>query len=227
MNRYRAAFFDRDGTLLHRDPAEVNRRREMIEAWSGRPLAVPDDLFTRVLDDKRLLTVENEIAFWKRYFLELLRSQGVTERLEARAEELFSNYWLQGILVYPEVMDTLEWFRGHRYRMGVISDTFPSLRLTIEKTGLGEYFECYICSDQVGAMKPDERMYRAALDALGVCAEESLYVDDYDVESDGARAIGMTAFHICRGDEPKQLWDIASLTEMAEFASRFTPSGQK
>ena len=225
MNRYRAAFFDRDGTLLHRDPAEANKRREMIEAWSGRPLAVPNDLFMRVLDEKRLLTVENEIAFWKRYFAELLRAQGVTGRLDERAEELFSGYWLQGMLVYPEVADTLEWFRAHGYRMGVISDTFPSLRLTIEAAGLGAYFDCYICADQVGVMKPDARMYRAALGALKVCAEESLYVDDYDVESGGAREIGMTAFHVCRDAEPKQLWDIASLAEMTEFAERFTAGG--
>ena len=62
-------------------------------------------------------------------------------------------------------------------------------------------------------------MYQTALDALGVRAEESLYVDDYDVEADGARKMGFTAFHICREGEPKEKWDIASLAEMVAYFS--------
>ena len=137
-----------------------------------------------MLGDRRLLTVENEIAFWKEYFAALLRSQGIGEQIEARAEKLFSAYWLKGITPYPETESVLRWFREHGFSMGVISDTFPSLQLTIEAAGLGAYFDCYVCSDQVGAMKPDPRMYRTALDALNVCAAESLYADDYDVEAD-------------------------------------------
>ena len=191
----------------------------MIEAWSGKPLAVPEDLFFRVLNERRMLTVENEIAFWKEYFAELLRSQGVAERIEARADELFGAYWLKGAVAYPETVFVLRWFRERGFRMGVVSDTFPSLQLTLEAAGLGEFFDCYVCSDQVGVMKPDPRIYQAALDALDVTAEESLYVDDYDVEADGARKMGFTAFHICRDGEPKEPWDIASLSEMIAYLS--------
>ena len=54
---------------------------------------------------------------------------------------------------------------------------------------------------------------------MGARAEESLYVDDYEPESDGARAIGMTAFHIARRsdahlDDP---WSIRSLSEMFKW----------
>ena len=219
VKSFTAAFFDRDGTLLHGDPAARDARRAMIERWSGKPLDAPDDLFEQVLGDRQLLTVENEIAFWKQYFAALLRSQGIAERVEARAEELFDAYWLKGIVVYPEVIPVLDWFLGRGFRMGVISDSFPSLPLTIEAAGLSKYFSCYVCSDQVGVFKPDPRMYQTALDALGVRAEESLYVDDYDVEADGARVMGFTAFHICREVEPKEKWDIASLAEMVAYFS--------
>ena len=189
----------------------------MIEGWSGRPFVAQEDLFFRLLGDRQLLTVENEIEFWRNYFAELLRSQGVTEQIASRADTLFDAYWLTSGVVYPETRTVLDWFSSQRYRMGVISDTFPSLKLTLEAVGLADYFSCFVCSDQVGVMKPEPLIYHTALHQLGVSAEESLYVDDYDVEADGARALGFTAFHICRDSQPKRDWDISSLTEMIDF----------
>ena len=214
---YKAAFFDRDHTLIHGDPAAREQRARMIEGWSGRPFVAQEDLFFRLLGERQLLTVENEIAFWRSYFTELLRSQGVTDQIETRADTLFDAYWLTGSVVYPETKAVLDWFSSQGYRMGVISDTFPSLKLTLEAVGLDQYFEVFVCSDQVGVMKPEPLIYQTALNLLGVSAQESLYVDDYDVEADGARALGFTAFHVCHDSEPKEKWDIASLWEMVEF----------
>lgn len=214
---YRAAFFDRDHTLIHGDPALRAQRARMIEGWSGKPFVAPEDLFSRLLGDRQLLTVENEIAFWRNYFAELLRSQGVQEQIKARSDALFDAYWLKGGVVYPETRAALDWFAARGFRMGVISDTFPSLRLTLEAVGLADYFSCFVCSDQVGVMKPEPLIYQTALNQLGVSAEESLYVDDYDVEADGARALGFTAFHICRESSPEKDWDISSLSEMIAF----------
>jgi putative hydrolase of the HAD superfamily len=214
---YKAALFDRDHTLLHGDPAVKQARTEMIEHWSGKPLDAPDGLFDRLYGNRQLMTVENEISFWRLYFAELLRAQGITKQVAARADALFDAFWLKGSVVYPETVPVLDWFAARGYRMGVISDTFPSLRLTLEAVGLDRYFDCFVCSDQVGVMKPEPLIYRTALGLLGVSAQESLYVDDYDVEADGARALGFTAFHICRDVEVKADWDIASLSEMVEF----------
>ena len=214
---FTAAFFDRDHTLLHGDPAAKRARTELIERWSGKPLVPAEGLFDKLYNNRQLMTVENEIALWRAYFAELLRLQGITEQISSRADELFDAFWLKGGMVYPEVVTVLDWFAARGYRMGVISDTFPSLRLTLEAVGLDKYFDCFVCSDQVGVMKPEPLIYQTALNLLGVSAEESLYVDDYDVEADGARALGFTAFHICRGEEVKSDWDIASLSEMVEF----------
>lgn len=214
---YKAAFFDRDHTLLHGDPAAKQRRTEMIERWSGKQLDQPQGLFDRLYDGRQLMTVENEIAFWRHYYTELLRTQGITEQLAVRADQLFDAFWLTGSVVYPETVPVLDWFAAQGFRMGVISDTFPSLKLTLEAVGLDKYFEVFVCSDQVGVMKPEPLIYQTALNLLGVSAQESLYVDDYDVEADGARALGFTAFHVCHDSEPKEKWDIASLREMVEF----------
>ena len=222
-----AAFFDRDNTLLHMDPALRAARTAKIESWTGRPYhQTPEEmmeLFRRAgYPEEGLKSVQEEIRFWRRYYRELLEGEGVTDCLEERAEELRDMTWLKGYELFPETREVLDWFRSRGVRMGVISDTSPSLPLTLEAAGIGEYFDCAVCSDLAGAMKPDPAIYRAALAALGVPAEESLYVDDYDVEADGARALGFTAFHLDRSQSGDGAWRIQSLLELVEFAKKNT-----
>ncbi len=67
------------------------------------------------------------------------------------------------------------------------------------------------------AMKPEHIIFNAALNCHGVTAKEILYVDDYDVEADGARNLGFTSFLINRKDEDKGEWTINSLKEIVEY----------
>lgn len=221
--KYKAIFFDRDNTLLHRDPELGKAWRGKISAWSGRAFESPPYEHMMALFDRAgypkngLKSVEEESAFWKRYYRELLMENGISDCLEERAEELHQLTWLKGLRLFPEVLEVLDWCRAQGLRMGVISDTSPSLTLTLKAAGIGNYFDCAICSDLVGAMKPDPAIYRAALDALGVTAEESVYADDYDVEADGARAMGFTAFHIDRSRPGDGKWRINSLLEIKTY----------
>lgn len=223
---FKAVFFDRDNTILTGDPEVQAQNRARIEKWSGKPyqnLSYEEmmALFDRAgypADGHK--SVESEMAFWPRYYRELLAWMGVTENLEERAREMFEATWLKNLKLFPETVEVLEYFKSKGFRMGVISDTSPSLELTLEAVGIGHYFDCAICSDLVGAMKPDPKIYQVALDALGVKAEESLYVDDYDVEADGARNMGFTAFHIDRSQPGDGKWRVDSLRALVEFIEK-------
>ena len=46
---------------------------------------------------------------------------------------------------------------------------------------------------EIGAVKPDERAYLAALQRLGSMAEESLFIDDQARNVEAAREVGMEA----------------------------------
>jgi epoxide hydrolase-like predicted phosphatase len=60
---------------------------------------------------------------------------------------------------------------------------------------LDEIFELVVDSAFVGMRKPERRIYELTLERLGggIRAEECLFVDDLEVNCDGARALGMTA----------------------------------
>lgn len=82
------------------------------------------------------------------------------------------------------------------------------------------FFDSYTSSNAVGAMKPNPKIYNAALKSLGVSAKESIYVDDYDIEADGARVLGFTAFHIDREGKLKSQWTIKSLREIVDYVNQ-------
>lgn len=95
-------------------------------------------------------------------------------------------------------MELVDWIRGlkTRYRIGAISNALSDARHFVEQTsGIGDAFDHLTISAEVGVLKPDERIYRIALDALKVNPAEAVFVDDVAHNVEAARAVGMAAIH--------------------------------
>jgi putative hydrolase of the HAD superfamily len=89
---------------------------------------------------------------------------------------------------------SLERLRAAGLKLGVVSNSDGRVEEALGAAGLREYFDVVVDSALIGVEKPDPRIFRAALDALAVKAEEALYVGDlYEVDILGARAAGMEA----------------------------------
>ncbi|HEY4829231.1 MAG TPA: HAD family phosphatase [Solirubrobacteraceae bacterium] len=56
-----------------------------------------------------------------------------------------------------------------------------------------EIFDVIVDSAFVGTRKPEPRIYEITLERLGSAPEATVFVDDIDVNCDGARRLGMTA----------------------------------
>ena len=221
---YKAVFFYRDGTLTYFTREKEQWRDETVSGWSGREFRMTYgkmmDLFALASEGRKpwYRDVDDERAFFRRYYRYLLTGEGVTEAVEEKAELLFSELWCNGDrALYPEVPEVLEYFRKNGLKMGVISDTSPSLEYTLQQLGIARYFTSFTASSLVGAGKPDPAIYKAALEALGVSAEESIYVDDTETEADGARALGFTSFYLDRGGKSGGEWTVPDLRRIVEF----------
>ena len=222
--RFKAVFFDRDNTLTYYNPQKLEWRNETVAAWSGKPLDQPYEKMMRLFElaaegrSPWCRDLEDEREFFRRYYRRLLIGEGVQEDLDARAELLFHELWCNNDrLVYDEVPEVLQYFREKGYRLGVISDTSPSLEYTLQQLGIAKYFTSFTASSLVDAMKPSPVIFNAALQAQGVTAQESLYVDDYKPEADGAREQGFTAFLLDRSGKNREPWTVSSLHQMADF----------
>jgi len=221
---FKAIFFDRDGTLTYFNPEKEIWRNKSIENWSGKTFELPYGkmigLLKKASENKIpwYKNIDDEKEFFKRYYKYLLLNEGVKDDLELRSKSLFDELWCNNDrIIYPEVIEVLEYFKSKGYKMGVISDTSPSLEYTLQQLGLANYFTSFTASSLVGASKPSPIIFNSALNAQNVKASDSLYVDDYDVEADGARELGFTSFLIDRSGQNKNKWTINNLKEIVSY----------
>lgn len=93
--------------------------------------------------------------------------------------------------------DTIELLRAlrGRFRMGLLSNTNEvHFRTTISSHPCFSFFEQISLSFEIRAMKPDPAIYRDAVaKAVGIRAEEILYLDDIPAYAAAAREQGMQA----------------------------------
>jgi putative hydrolase of the HAD superfamily len=95
--------------------------------------------------------------------------------------------------LYPYVREVLDILR-ERYPLALVTDAQTAhARAELHQVGLLDYFDPIVVSGDHGYRKPDPRLFRLALDQLGVAAQNALYVGN-DMRTDifGAREVGMT-----------------------------------
>ena len=105
-----------------------------------------------------------------------------------------SREFFAGDVADKTLLDTLRSLRP-RYWVGLISNAWSGLRPWIASQGFADAFDAMVISAEVGLMKPDEAIYRHALEQFGVAPEEAVFVDDFPENVEGARAVGMQVIH--------------------------------
>ncbi len=78
------------------------------------------------------------------------------------------------------------------FRLGIVSNFYGNLETVCEELGIRSLFGCMIDSSRLGVLKPDPRIFTAALNRLGVRAQETVFVgDNVYRDMEGARNLGM------------------------------------
>ena len=94
-----------------------------------------------------------------------------------------------------------------RYRLGLLSDAMPSTLAFMQRRGLLALMDAAVISTQVGAIKPDPKMYSAIAEALAAAPQDCLFVDDHAENVQGAVAAGMRAVQMAHAAcPPAALW---------------------
>jgi putative hydrolase of the HAD superfamily len=109
-------------------------------------------------------------------------------RVTARVGERFIDASLAQLTASGRLLARLR----RRYRLGLVSNFYGNLEDVCAEAGIAGLFDVMVDSTRVGVTKPDARIFRHALDALGAAPSEATFVGDSPSrDMAGARGVGM------------------------------------
>ncbi len=198
LSTIKGIFFDLGGTLMYPPsgswlfpelaykyfPREVMGRPENIELVKRA---------NAELESNHLLsTTKEEHGRFARFYGALagsLPELGLTDR-DIREITDDKVYNMSNFRIFDDTVETLEALRG-RYKLGIISDNWPSVWDMLAQMGIEKYFDCETYSFRLGVFKPSPAMYRDALEKMGLPPENTLFVDDLPGNVLGAQKMGI------------------------------------
>lgn len=200
-----AVFFDMDGTLLDWQAGlDDSWRAVSVEACAELDSGVtPDALFDAITarrtwfwaDAERAATGRMDLAASSCRIVELaLNDLGAdAPDVARRTGTAYRERREASIALIPGAIETLERLRGHGIALALITNgAAASQRRSVERFGLAPYFDCIVIEGEFGCGKPDERVFRHALAAVGHPPERAWMVGDF-IEADivTPRRLGM------------------------------------
>ena len=106
---------------------------------------------------------------------------------------------------YPEVPETLSTLKKSGVRLAILSNGTPSmLDAAIRNSRLEEFIEHSYSVEEAGVFKPDPRVYRLAVDGLGVKPEDILFHSSNAWDACGAAFFGCRVAWINRFGQSRE-----------------------
>lgn len=209
--RLRAVFFDVGETLVHVDPSFAELFVKIL-ADEGYERSLDDvrgasahvyARFSEAARDRSMWTTspERSRAFWMSVYDRMLDDLEVPDRdgLAATLHREFTR--LDNYALFEDVRPTLSELQAAGLLLGVVSNFEAWLEEWFGVHELLETFPVRVISGIEGVEKPDERIYRLALERAGVDAAEAAYVGDIpEFDVDPPAGLGMYAVLVDRRD---------------------------
>lgn len=176
----KAVFFDLGGVIVR---TEFQAPRQQLAEKLGMEY---EDLNRIVFDsDSGLKASIGEISSADHW-------AAVVRRLKRPASEttLIRDAFFAGDIVDRTLLEYIRSLRG-KYKTGLISNAWSDLREFIVREKFGDAFDDMIISAEVGAMKPEPKIFQVALERFGVKPKEAVFVDDFPVNIEGCEKVGI------------------------------------
>jgi putative hydrolase of the HAD superfamily len=209
-----AVIFDFYGTLAHsadRGAANDAASYQTIFAAHGYALdqAVLNDYYSRYDGVEHGEHSISEAAYeaWVRTRLrDLTWSCGVADPHVEGLVDALRDVDQSPMVAYPESAATISSLREAGLAIGVCSNWGWELDAFLDQAGLLALIDVSVTSARAGSRKPHPGIYDIAVSALGVDADEVVFVgDSWEPDVRGPRRAGMTAVHVWREEERGRL----------------------
>ena len=177
-----------------------------------------------ILDQNhRMDTLEQEETQFRQFYSSLLSAipelKLGDDAAVALAHDKVYNY--QNYVFFPDAVPVLSDLKTE-YKIGIISDTWPSAECFLKEAGLYDLFDSFTFSYQLDVFKPDPKMYQDAIQKLGIPATNTFFVDDSAECLAGAAMLGITPIQIMKKPDNIQLEEALHINTLNELPRLLT-----
>jgi HAD superfamily hydrolase (TIGR01509 family) len=220
MAERRVIFFDVGNTLLFPNRAKMlapvsSDRHPTLEQWQAL------ERRTKQKFDQGMQSGRVDHGFWWTFHTYLLEDLGEDMGIRNALVENTRNSanWDQILRGTRDALVRI----GQNFRIAVISNADGAIGRVLSRCGIADCFESVTDSGIVGVEKPHPKIFEAALEAMQVRPDESLYVGDvYSVDYVGARNAGMQAvlFDVAGAYRDRKLPRVESMEQLETSLKR-------
>jgi putative hydrolase of the HAD superfamily len=180
--KFRAIIFDIGRVLIR-----VDVHRAMAGFASGLKLA-PQEVWSAIENDSRWADWQEGRMSPQDWHLHLSKRLG-----DSLTFEQFKDVWNRALAPEPIQSEPFLEKLSKNYRLALLSNT-DSIHMSDAEARFPffRFFPIRIYSFRVGSSKPNPLIYREAVRACKVRAEETIYIDDIPAYADAAQRLGMT-----------------------------------
>lgn len=99
----------------------------------------------------------------------------------------------QQTTLFPNTISTLKDLQKEGFNMHIITNGFKEVQyIKLQKSGLEDYFDIIVCSEDVGKNKPAPAIFNHSMNHAKAKPEDSVMIgDDFEVDILGAFSVGM------------------------------------
>lgn len=203
-NNITTIFFDAGGVLFETEIHRAERIRRILKSRGyddniiENGLTKGEEFFQDFFKSGNWLSNwKEEEKFWDTYYDMILREIDKDYTYSFKSQLFHHTHYAVNCKIFDEVREVLENLQG-TYRLGVISNAYPSMDWVFDLLDIRKYFESVIISAFVRVNKPKPAIYEEALKSLGVNAEECIFIDDKKENIIGANELGFKGMHLDR-----------------------------
>ena len=190
--RFRGVLFDLDDTLTDRH-ASLEKAAVAFARRFGDELL---DYEPRAIAQAMRETEGKGYRPRLEFFGDLIARLGWKEKVDVgRVADFWETSFAECSVEREGVTPLLTRLVAEKVKVGVVTNGITSIQQRkIDTLGVRRFLESVVVSETAGFSKPDPRIFRIALDELGVAPDECAFVGDHPVNDVvGGRDAGMTA----------------------------------
>lgn len=130
----------------------------------------------------------------ERAFMDALADELSTQRGSRVDLDGFGERYFRHLHPNDALIDYMRQLRKRGYRLAVCTNNVREWETRWRAMlPVDEIFDVIVDSARVGVRKPEPRIYEITLERLGTAAEATLFIDDVELNCEGARKVGINA----------------------------------